>query len=124
MKILVTYFSAEAGRTRKVAKDLALKLGADLFEIVPEQPYTEADLRYMNPLARCNREKFGKRKYRYPVRLNIFLNTTRCISVSRSGMGRRRTWLIHSARPMTGQGRSFTRLLHPADRESVRLPRS
>ena len=62
MKILVTYFSAEAGRTRKVAKDLALKLGADLFEIVPEQPYTEADLRYMNPLARCNREKFGKKE--------------------------------------------------------------
>lgn len=62
MKTLVTYFSAEAGRTRKVAKDLALKLGADLFEIVPEQPYTEADLRYMNPLARCNREKFGKKE--------------------------------------------------------------
>ena len=62
MKTLVTYFSAEAGRTRNVAKDLALKLGADLFEIVPEQPYTEADLRYMNPLARCNREKFGKKE--------------------------------------------------------------
>jgi len=62
MKILVTYFSAEAGRTRKVAKDLALKLGADLFEIVPEKPYTEADLRYMNPLARCNREKLGKKE--------------------------------------------------------------
>ena len=62
MKTLVTYFSAEAGRTRNVAKDLALKLGADLFEIVPEQPYTEADLRYMNPLARCNREKLGKKE--------------------------------------------------------------
>lgn len=62
MKILVTYFSAEAGHTRKVAEDLALKLGADLFEIVPEKPYTEADLRYMNPLARCNREKFGKKE--------------------------------------------------------------
>lgn len=61
MSTLVTYFSAEAGRTKKVAEDLARKLGADLFEITPEKPYTAADLRYMNPMARCNREKFGKK---------------------------------------------------------------
>ena len=61
MSTLVTYFSAEAGRTKKVAEDLAKKLGADLFEITPEKPYTAADLRYMNPMARCNREKFGKK---------------------------------------------------------------
>ena len=61
MSTVVTYFSAEAGRTKKVAEDLAKKLGADLFEITPEKPYTAADLRYMNPMARCNREKFGKK---------------------------------------------------------------
>ena len=61
MSTLVTYFSAEAGRTKKVAEDLAKKLGADLFEITPEKPYTAADLRYMNPMARCNREKFGNK---------------------------------------------------------------
>ena len=61
MSTLVTYFSAEAGRTKKVAEDLAKKLGADLFEITPEKPYTAADLRYMNAMARCNREKFGKK---------------------------------------------------------------
>ena len=61
MSTLVTYFSAEAGRTKNVAEDLAKKLGADLFEITPEKPYTAADLRYMNPMARCNREKFGKK---------------------------------------------------------------
>ena len=61
MSTLVTYFSAEAGRTKKVAEDLAKKLGADMFEITPEKPYTAADLRYMNPMARCNREKFGKK---------------------------------------------------------------
>lgn len=61
MSTLVTYFSAEAGTTARIAKDLAAKLGADIFEIVPEKPYTEADLRYMNPLARCNREKIGKK---------------------------------------------------------------
>ena len=61
MSTLVAYFSAEAGTTAKVAKDLAKKIGADLFEIKPEIPYSTADLRYMNPLARCNREKFGNK---------------------------------------------------------------
>lgn len=59
MKALVTFFSAESGRTAKVAKDLAGMIGADVFEIVPDPPYTAADLKWMNPLARCNREKFG-----------------------------------------------------------------
>ena len=61
MSTLVVYFSAEAGTTAKVAKDLAKKIGADLFEIKPETPYSKADLRYINPLARCNREKFGNK---------------------------------------------------------------
>ena len=56
MKTLVAYFSAEFGATAKVAKELAAAIGADLFEICPEKPYTPADLRWMNPLARCNRE--------------------------------------------------------------------
>ena len=60
MATLVTYFSAE-GTTAKVAKDLAKAIGADLFEIKPEKPYTAADIRWTNPLARCNREKFGKK---------------------------------------------------------------
>ncbi len=61
MKTLICYFSAENGTTAKVAKDAARALDFDLFEITPEQPYTAADLRYTNPLARCNREKFGKK---------------------------------------------------------------
>lgn len=60
MKTLVAYFSAE-GTTAKVAKDLASKLDADLFKIRPERPYSEADLKWTNPVARCNREKFGKK---------------------------------------------------------------
>ena len=59
MKALVAFFSAEFGVTAGVARDLAAAIGADLFEIVPEQPYTEADLRWTNPLARCNREHFA-----------------------------------------------------------------
>ena len=61
MKTLVTYFSAEASTTKTVATSLAEALSADLFEIAPLHPYTAADLRYTNPLARCNKEKFGKK---------------------------------------------------------------
>lgn len=61
-KSLVAYFSAEAGATRTVAEKLAKKLSAEIFEIVPEKPYTVADLKWTNPLARCNREKFGKKQ--------------------------------------------------------------
>lgn len=57
---IIIYFSAE-GTTKRVAEELAAHTGADLFEIVPEKPYTAADLKWTNPLARCNREKFGKK---------------------------------------------------------------
>ena len=60
MKSLVVFFSAE-GTTAKVAKELAEKIGADLFEIKPEQPYSQADINWRNPLSRCNREFFGKK---------------------------------------------------------------
>ena len=60
MKALVAYFSAEAP-TPQLAGELAESIGADLFEIRPEQPYTAADIRWTNPLARCNREKLGKK---------------------------------------------------------------
>ena len=60
MKTLVAYFSAQ-GTTAALAKALAEKVGADLFEIRPVTPYTAADIRWTNPLARCNREKIGKK---------------------------------------------------------------
>ena len=62
MKALVAYFSAESGRTANAAKSLAAAIGADLFEIKPEKPYTSSDLNYMNPLARCNREHIAKKQ--------------------------------------------------------------
>ncbi len=61
MKTLVIYFSAESGKTKAIAGELSKKLSADIFEIVPEKPYTPADLNWKNPLARCNREKIGKK---------------------------------------------------------------
>ncbi len=40
---LVAYFSASK-TTAKLAKTLASTVGADLYEICPERPYTPADL--------------------------------------------------------------------------------
>ena len=62
MKSLIVYFSAEAGTTRKVAEDFAAMINADLYEINPEKAYSSADLRWANPLSRCNREKIGKKE--------------------------------------------------------------
>lgn len=44
-KVLVAYFSA-TGTTEGVAEHIANGLNADLYEIVPEDPYTDADLNY------------------------------------------------------------------------------
>ena len=43
LKVLVAYFSA-TGTTESVADHIANGLNADIYEIVPEQPYTSADL--------------------------------------------------------------------------------
>ena len=48
-KRLVAYFSA-SGITAKVAENLADAIGADIFEIQPEVPYTKADLNWMDIL--------------------------------------------------------------------------
>ena len=54
-KVLVAYFSA-SGITKKVAQKLAEAVGADLFEILPEVPYTKADLDWMDKNSRSTRE--------------------------------------------------------------------
>ncbi len=54
-KILVAYFSA-TNNTESVAQKLADGLGADLYEIVPEQPYTTEDLDYGNSESRSSLE--------------------------------------------------------------------
>lgn len=54
-KILVAYFSA-SGVTKGVALKLASVLGADFFEIVPEKPYTKADLNWLNKKSRSTVE--------------------------------------------------------------------
>lgn len=54
-KVLVAYFSA-TGNTRPVAEKVAEVTGGDLFEILPTQPYTAADLNY-NTDCRANAEQ-------------------------------------------------------------------
>lgn len=54
-KILVAYFSA-TNNTEGVAQKLADGLGADLYEIVPEQLYTSEDLDYGNSQSRSSME--------------------------------------------------------------------
>ena len=72
MKSLVVFFSAESGRTASVAEKMAAAIGADLFEIKPVKPYTAADLNYMNPVARCNREFIAKKQVPVAERVENF----------------------------------------------------
>lgn len=53
--ILVVYFSA-TGNTRAIAENIADGLGADIYEIVPEEPYTDADLDYNDDNSRTTLE--------------------------------------------------------------------
>ena len=52
---LVAYFSA-TGTTAKVAETLADAIGADIYEIEPEVPYTEADLNWRDANSRSSIE--------------------------------------------------------------------
>ena len=54
-KKLVAYFSA-SGVTAKVADMLADAVGADIYEICPEVPYTKADLNWMDKKSRSTIE--------------------------------------------------------------------
>lgn len=54
-KVLVVYFSG-SGNTARVAGDIADAAGADLFEITPAQPYSDADLDYTNSSSRVVQE--------------------------------------------------------------------
>lgn len=54
-KILVAYFSA-SGVTKNAAEKLAKAANADLFEIKPVRPYTDADLNWMDKKSRSTIE--------------------------------------------------------------------
>ena len=58
-RTLVAYFSA-TGTTKQAAQDLAAAIGADLFEIVPTEPYTDADLDWRDKKSRSTEEMADK----------------------------------------------------------------
>ena len=55
VKTLVAYFSA-TGTTERVAKQIAAETGGELYEIVPAQPYTAADLDWNDRQSRSSVE--------------------------------------------------------------------
>ena len=54
-KRLVAFFSA-SGTTKKVAEMIASAVDADLYEIMPKQPYSKADLNWMDKKSRSSVE--------------------------------------------------------------------
>lgn len=54
-KVLVAYFSA-TGTTQGVAKNIAKAAGADIFEIIPKEPYTQEDLNWHDKQSRTTKE--------------------------------------------------------------------
>lgn len=54
-KVLVVYFSA-TGTTKQVARQIATTADADIYEIVPVNPYSGADLDWTNPQSRSSVE--------------------------------------------------------------------
>lgn len=59
-KRLVAYFSA-SGTTKKVAEMIASAADADMYEIVPKQPYSKADLNWMDKKSRSSVEMSNKK---------------------------------------------------------------
>ena len=56
IKIAVVYFSG-TGNTKKVAEMIAAETGADIYEIVSAQAYTDEDLNYNDDNCRANKEQ-------------------------------------------------------------------
>ncbi len=57
--VLVAYFSA-TGTTKGVAEKIAAITGGDLYEIVPAQPYSDADLNWNDRSSRSTKEQNDK----------------------------------------------------------------
>ena len=54
-KTLIAYFSA-SGVTARAAREIAEAVGADLYEICPAEPYTDADLNWTDKKSRSTVE--------------------------------------------------------------------
>ena len=65
-RVLVAYFSA-SGNTEAVAETIASTLNADTFEMIPANPYTDADLDWTNSSSRVNREHENPAQQNVPL---------------------------------------------------------
>ena len=72
-KTLVAYFSA-GGTTRKVAEMIAETAEADLHEIVPKQPYSKADLNWMDKKSRSSVEMSDKKSRPEIIDTDVSIN--------------------------------------------------
>ncbi len=70
VKPLVAYFSA-SGVTKALAIDLAEVVQGDLFEIVPEKPYTEADLNWRDENSRSTIEMKKDKSIRPAIKTKV-----------------------------------------------------
>ena len=68
-KVLVAYFST-TGTTKAAARQLAEVAGADLYEIKPEHPYTDADLDWQN------KQSHMKSSRNIPIRMRTWTGRT------------------------------------------------
>ena len=59
-KKLVAYFSA-SGTTKRIAEMIAEAAAADVYEILPKQPYTKDDLNWMDKKSRSSVEMSDKK---------------------------------------------------------------
>ena len=59
-KKLVAYFSA-SGTTKRIAEMIAEAAAADVYEILPKQPYTKDDLNWMDKKSRTSVEMSDKK---------------------------------------------------------------
>lgn len=102
-KVLVAYFSA-SGATARVAQEMAQALGADLYEIRPEQPYSSADLNLMDKKSRSTLEMNDPscRPAVLPLqsRCRTWRSTILFLSVSQSGGTWSHTLWIPSSKAM------------------------
>ena len=72
-KKLVAYFSA-SGTTRKIAEMIAEATAADLFEILPKQPYTKDDLNWMDKKSRSSVEMSDKKSRPEIIDTDVSIN--------------------------------------------------
>ncbi len=118
-RVLVAYFSA-TNTTEGVAEHIANGLNADLYEIVPAEPYTDADLDYNDNHSRTTIEMDDADAR--PAISGSVEDMEQCLSGIRSGGEKRRGSSALLWKAMTSTIRRLSRSVHPAAAAWVPVP--